>query len=96
VGNTITESFTLRNVGHKTATQLISDFGLSITFSFPGGFPGTGGDCADSLAPGESCTVVVMFSPQYVGAFEQAMRVGYHNGYSFVFTDYPVLKGNGS
>lgn len=95
-GGSSSQTFTVTNNGTKTATQIQSDFGLSITFTYPGGFPGMGGTCADSLASGQSCTLVVDFSPQYVGSFSQALRISYYNGYSIVFTEYPVLKGTGT
>lgn len=43
VGGTQSQVFTVLNTGKKIATELQSDFGLSITFRFEGGFPGTGG-----------------------------------------------------
>lgn len=96
VGGTVDRTFTVANTGQKTATELESDFGLSITFQYPGGYPGTGGTCASTLEAGASCTLTVEFSPQYVGSFTQTLRMSYHNAYSVVFTEYPVLKGDGT
>lgn len=96
VGASISQTFQIQNTGMKTATGMSGDFGLSITFSYPGGYPGTGGSCADSLAAGATCSIVIEFTPQYVGSFEQTTRVTFHNGYAVVFTDYPVLRGEGT
>jgi hypothetical protein len=96
VGGSVDRTFTVTNAGIKAATEMQSDFGLSITFLYPGGYPGAGGTCAASLAAGESCTLTVRFTPQYVGNFSQTLRISYSNAYSVVFTDYPVLKGDGT
>lgn len=95
VGNSKSQIFTVKNTGLKTAEGITSDFYLSITFSFVGGFPGAAGDCTDTLAPGATCQIEVTFAPQYVGDFEQTLRLSFFNGYSERFTDYPVLKGRG-
>ncbi len=95
VGNTTSQLFTVTNTGVKGAQALGSDFHLSITFKFEGGYPGVGGTCADTLASGESCLLKVTFAPQYVGDFEQTLRVSFYDGYSQRITDYPVLRGRG-
>ncbi len=95
VGVTDTETFTVENQGLRDATSIAGDFGLSATFRFPGGFPGTGGDCGVTLSPGASCTVEVSFSPQYIADFQQALKITYYNGYSNISTDYPILRGRG-
>jgi hypothetical protein len=96
VGGSGRQTFTVTNSGKKTAAQMQSDFGLSITFTYPNGYPGTGGTCTDTLVPTAACTLVVQFTPQYVGAFSQTLRLSYSNAYSIIFTEYPTLKGNGT
>ena len=93
--NSTSHLFTVTNRGKKAATEISSDFYLSITFTYQGGYPGADGTCGVQLEPGASCTVRVTFTPQYVGDFEQILRVGYNNGYTQSLTDFPILRGRG-
>jgi hypothetical protein len=95
VGASVAQVFTVTNTGQKTATQMQSDFGLSITFGYSGGYPGAAGTCGTSLASGQSCTLEVTFSPQYASEFEQVLKVSFVNGYSAALTDFPILRGRG-
>lgn len=95
VGNSTTAVFTLTNGGTLDAESVAATFYLSRTFTFDGGFPGTGGDCGATLSGGASCDVVVTFSPQTAGDNEQTLAVSYFNGYSTKRTDLPLLRGRG-
>ena len=58
-GVPIDHTFTLQNIGKLNATALASLGGLGTSFAFKGaGYPGTGGSCSGTLAPGSSCAVV--------------------------------------
>jgi hypothetical protein len=69
VGNQLTQTFVVTNVGTGQTTTRIA-----ITFGFSAGFAilsPTGGDCVSSvttLGPGRSCTVRVRFAPTVGGA----------------------------
>ncbi len=70
-------TLTLANQGEQTAEE-ISVAPLSAPFSFSGGtYPGTGGTCAESLAPNSSCTLVFTFTPTTVGTVTQDFNLFY-------------------
>ena len=94
-GNTTSQIFTVTNTGKRPASQMVSSFYLSSTFTYVGGYPGADGTCADQLAPGESCQVRVTFSPSYSGNFQQTFPMSYHDGYLSQLLDFPQLRGNG-
>lgn len=73
-------TFTVKNEGVRDATSLTGGFTIS-AFSYKGGtFPGTGGTCQSTLAPQTSCSIVVVFSPQYADTFAEFIHLNYHNG----------------
>lgn len=68
------------NVGGGVATGMTGT-ASSAPFSFAGGaYPGAGGDCGDSLAPGSGCLVVVELAPSYFGPFQGQLRVEHDAG----------------
>lgn len=74
-----THTFTISN---SNATGTILNFSAVVTgtsYSFPGGFPGTGGTCTSlqSLAPGQSCDLVVKFLPATSATFAGELIVTY-------------------
>jgi hypothetical protein len=74
-----THTFTVQNIG-AGAVSAMSFAALATPFSFPGGFPGTGGNCDVGLGVGASCKVVVSFTPGSVGDFAATLSVGYDDG----------------
>lgn len=71
----------ITNRGTSPATQMTSG-SLSAPFGFYGGaYPGTGGTCGESLAAGESCTVVLVYEvPSFPAASHSApVEVSYLN-----------------
>ncbi len=87
-------AFTVSNTGGKDATAMTGSFYLSVSFSFEGGtYPGTGGTCGASLAPGATCTVVVDFVPAYLATFDDSIHVSYFDGTSRQTTSSPELLG---
>ena len=89
-------TFTAENIGGVEVTQMAGSFLLSLNWAFAGGeFPGEGGTCSESLAPGKNCQVVVRFSPQYGGIIEGTLRISYFNGIKADLSDQPLLRGNG-
>ncbi|MBC75935.1 MAG: hypothetical protein CME64_07955 [Halobacteriovoraceae bacterium] len=88
---TAERTITITHSGSVPATN-ISAVPLSAPFSFKdGAYPGTGGDCADTLSSG-SCTVVVVFAPTSTGTKQQQLRINYHNGFSST-SRYRTLRG---
>ena len=76
----VDKTFTLTNAGSLTATTL-SGTGLIAPFTFKGGtFPGTGGNCGNSLNAAASCTIVVTFNPSVTGSFSDAIEITYYDG----------------
>jgi hypothetical protein len=56
---------------------------LGTQFAYKGGnYPGTGGTCGSYLADGDSCTVVVTFTPTSLGAKSDTLEIDYNNGNS--------------
>lgn len=79
-GNSISKTFTLTNTGTIAATKIASA-DLSFPFSYSGStYPGTNGTCGQTLAAGASCTVVLEFNPDQIGAYEAQMSFQYDNG----------------
>lgn len=70
-----TQTFVLTNSGNAMIHSLLRS-GLTLPFV------STEGTCTDSLAPGQSCNLVVEFSPNSAGTFTQALQLNYHNGVS--------------
>ncbi len=62
LGGTLEHTFWLTNNGGGTAT-LTGGGTLALPFAYKGPLPGAGGTCATTLAPGESCSVIITFSP---------------------------------
>lgn len=80
VASTMDKSFTVTNVSSVAATSL-SASGLAAPFSFKGGaYPGTGGNCAATLAAGGSCAIVVSYAPTANGSHASTLNVSYNTG----------------
>ncbi|MGE4131026.1 MAG: choice-of-anchor D domain-containing protein [Bdellovibrionales bacterium] len=85
IGSAAEHTFKLRNTGEATATG-ISALNLAQPFMFKGGlFPGTGGNCSDTLAKGASCNIVVRFAPSSPEVSNANLRINYFNGQSNAF-----------
>lgn len=95
VNNSIERTFTLTNIGSKTASQLTANF-FQVAFTFKGGsYPGDGGSCGTALSSSEGCSVIVVFSPKFPGPTQASLNVQYFNGIvSKSINDY-VLSGKG-
>ena len=90
------KSINITNTGKNTASQLRGSFYLSVHFSFRGGnFPGTGGTCGEILEPGDLCSLVVTFAPQYAGTFEQPVTILFFDGSASQKAIGPYLRGDG-
>ncbi|MBY0470019.1 DUF2341 domain-containing protein [bacterium] len=91
VGLAGSKTFTLSSNGTAAASNLAAA-ALSAPFSFKGGnFPGTGGDCATLLDLGQSCTVVVDFTPSADGAASGSLQINFTGGSTSV-----ALQGTGT
>lgn len=90
-GGTIIKTFVLTNAGSVTGTGLSGSFTSS--FGFQGGsFPGTGGTCTTSLAPGGTCTVNLTFSPNSAGNYLGSFTLNYQDGLRQQ-TEFKELRG---
>ena len=94
VGESTPLTLTLANSGLGSATSLAYSAGLNAPFSWLGGtYPGTGGTCGASLAPGANCTLVVIFSPS-AKPFHTNLILSYFNQISTNSIFHP-LQGQG-
>lgn len=75
-------TFNVRNNGQLPATSVVPEPILfaSGMFLYNDGFPGVGGTCGASIAPGASCTIVVMFSPTSTVVFNDTIKIKYNDG----------------
>ena len=81
-GSVTEKTLTVTNSGQVAATAMVGE-GLAAPYQFKGGYyPGTSGSCGSILTPGQSCTVVVVFSPINLGNFSDSVEISYHNGAS--------------
>jgi hypothetical protein len=74
-------TFTITNNGGVQATAMADGLGLAAPFTWASGsYPGTAavGACAATLDPGNSCQVVVRYSPTTTGAHSSNLKVSYH------------------
>lgn len=75
------KSFTITNTGGVGASAIADGATLAAPYAFVGGsFPGTGGNCAATLAPAATCTVVVAFSPTASGVANGTLTLEYNDG----------------
>jgi hypothetical protein len=69
----------VRNLGGSTAL-LLTEVLIPGPFGLSGGFPGTGGTCADELGPGDSCKLAVGFHPAAIGPYVSSLDLAYYDG----------------
>lgn len=80
VGVPIEHTFYLGNAGARIAAA-ISGLALPAPFTYTGGaFPGTGGNCGDTLDPFDGCQISVTFQPAAAGPFSATLDVSYDDG----------------
>ena len=80
VGATLDKTFTISNTGAFTASAMIFS-GAAAPFNYKdGAFPGTGGNCAATLAASSTCTVVITWSPTATGAQSTTLSLAYNDG----------------
>lgn len=73
-------SVTVENVGPVVATNVLPS-AVPAPFSFKGGsYPGIGGTCGSSLAPGSSCQLVLSFAPSSASTFNQSFNLTFDGG----------------
>lgn len=86
IGTSVTKTFTVTHRGVNAASS-ISNVALSAPFTFEGGsFPGTGGDCGPDMSNGETCTIVVRYTPTERVTSSDFLRLDYFNGISMEYT----------
>lgn len=94
VGFTSNQLFTVTNTGGFFATGMFG-IGLAAPFSFRGGgYPGVGGTCGSTLAPGANCTIDVEFSPTVIGFRLDTINLLYNDGVAAQQANRDVV-GNG-
>ncbi len=80
-GATTTKAFTVSNSGGVTASAIGEGSpALAAPYSFPSGFPGSGGSCGLTLAASASCSIVAKFAPTVIGTTTDTIRVSYSDG----------------
>jgi hypothetical protein len=78
-GSTATLPLKLRNVGRLGATA-ITVTGPMAPFAFTGAtFPGTGGDCTDTVAGLSSCTINIDLATTMLGSFSGSWSASYND-----------------
>lgn len=86
----------LRNVGHADAGAMDGTV-IGEGFAFAGdAYPGDGGDCGPSLAPGASCSVVIRFAPPSFGPTMGQLLVDYDDGTGGFAQVMAALGGEGT
>jgi hypothetical protein len=77
LGEVETHGFVLRNQGTVVATSLSASVDAT-PFSLSGGsYPGLGGTCKDTLAPDDSCVIVLACKPEQWGPVSGMLSVTY-------------------
>jgi hypothetical protein len=90
-GSYIDKSFNLTNAGSVSGTNI--QLSMGSVFNFKGGsFPGTGGNCGTTLNAGNSCQIVISFSPNTLGTFSTSMTLNYNDGLR-IQTENKTLNG---
>lgn len=79
-GLTALHTFLVSNGGGRIASGLSPQPFTLPNFSFPGGYPGTGGTCGSSLDPGASCDLVVAFVPTVGDLYADQIGLSYSAG----------------
>ncbi|MCB9025374.1 MAG: choice-of-anchor D domain-containing protein [Bdellovibrionaceae bacterium] len=95
LGSTTEYTLTLTNNGGAQATAMAGG-GLAAPFEFKGGsYPGLGATCSPTLASGNSCTIIVTYSPSTVATHNDMIEINYNNGAALTQSTRNV-KGTGS
>ncbi|NDD90964.1 hypothetical protein EBZ37_02610 [bacterium] len=82
-GQSSQAALVVENTGAISFTNLSGSVTSSISavFRFPGGsFPGQGGTCTSSLAPAQSCTVVLEYAPTSSASVSGSLTIQGNNG----------------
>ncbi len=75
-------TLTVTNQGNWIATDFTATT-VSTPFTYKGGtYPGTGGTCGTSLNIGESCTLILTFTPAATGTVSKTLRLYYNDGFA--------------
>src|SRR6185436_12566273 len=61
-----------------------------------GNFPGQGGSCTTSLAPGAACSINVEFKPPVPGPAVGTVRINYQDGLGMPYTSTRLVRGVGT
>jgi alpha-tubulin suppressor-like RCC1 family protein len=80
VASSTDATLTIQNAGGLGASSIALS-GLSAPITFKGGsYPGTGGTCANFLASGGSCTIVLTYAPVAAGTATKTLTASYSDG----------------
>lgn len=81
-GEVYDKTFTLtNNGGFEISKMAVTGPSITSQLQFKGGsYPGSGGDCGNSILPGNSCSIVVSFTSEEKIAIKQIMTIDYHDG----------------
>ncbi|BCX04599.1 MAG: hypothetical protein KatS3mg053_2537 [Candidatus Roseilinea sp.] len=94
IGQVKSTAFTIINTGRVTFTNLTGNLSAPFVFGAGGLFPGDG-SCGAELAPGQSCTVSVVFAPTTLGSYSATLRVNYTASNYEIQSTALELKGEG-
>src|SRR4029078_7738903 len=91
-----THEFWVLNTGGASA-GFITAPAIGTGFSYAGGnFPGQGGSCTTSLAPGAACSINVEFKPPVPGPAVGTVRINYQDGIGMPYTSTRLVRGVGT
>jgi hypothetical protein len=74
------KTITLKNSGSHPVTEIAMDGPRDILIYKGGSYPGTGGTCSGSLAPGETCTIVLEFYTEENLIFSSDINFSFNDG----------------
>lgn len=95
VGGAATLTVEVSNDGMSDASALATAT-LDDPFHYIGGYPGEGGTCGQTIAGGETCTLVLNHAPTRLGRASGSLVLSYHDGTLSRTTAPASIKGDGT
>jgi len=83
VSTTVNRVLTVTNEGEVDATAVaLTTPALASPFFYLGGtYPGTGGTCGTTLVAGDSCTIVIRYTPPAIASHSSSISLTYASGF---------------
>ncbi len=95
LGSSGTLTVEVSNDGMADATALATAT-LDDPFHYVGGYPGEGGTCGQTIAGGETCTLVLNHAPTRLGRASGSLVLSYHDGTLSRTTAPASVEGDGT